>query len=209
MARKFTSLFDYSQWDGSQQQSLNADDIIASLSDDLMEYGDLQQAMRYLMQRGMDSEDGGTIRGLRDLLKQLKQQRNQRLERYDMGSVLDDIKRQLDEILDMESQTIEEWINQEQAGQQSQKFMDDLLDGLNEAGPGQAGSPDDPQIDQPNSDQQSGLAEPSAGAAAAGAAAADAAAAVAATAGKDSKAKTRHLLIQFVLPCLDSLSSIM
>ena len=46
----------------------------------------------------MDTADGNYIRGLRDLLRQLKDQRNQRLERYDMGSVMEDIKRQLEEI---------------------------------------------------------------------------------------------------------------
>ncbi len=137
MTKKFNALNRYSEWDGSQLESLKADDIINALSDDLMEFGDLQQAMRYLMQRGINSEDGSTIRGLRDLLKQLKNQRNQRLERFDMGSVLEDIKRQLDEILEMEQHTIDTWLNQEAAGQQSQKFMEDLLRDLKDVGEGQ------------------------------------------------------------------------
>ncbi len=127
MATRPTSLNRYSEWDGSQKQELEADDIMGAISEDLMEFGDLSQAMRYLMQRGMESEDGNTIRGLRDLLKQLKNQRNQRLQRYDMGSVMEDIKRQLEEILDMERQTISDWIDQDQAGQESRKFMDDLM----------------------------------------------------------------------------------
>ncbi len=147
MPMRFTSLLRYSEWDGSQNESLDADDILSALSDDLMEFGDLQQAMRYLMQRGMDSEDGSYIRGLRDMLRQLKDQRNQQLERYDMGSVLDDIKEQLKEILDMENQTIDEWINQEEAGQQSQKFMDDLLSDLDR---GSSQSDQAPDISMPD-----------------------------------------------------------
>ena len=54
-----------------------------------MEFGDLQQSMRYLMQRGMNTEDGNYISGLRDLLRHLKDQRNQQLERYDMNSVME------------------------------------------------------------------------------------------------------------------------
>ncbi|MCB1692393.1 MAG: hypothetical protein KDI19_06475 [Pseudomonadales bacterium] len=126
-----TSWTRYSQWDGSQKPELDADDILGAISEDLMEFGDLQQAMRYLMQRGMDSEDGNYIRGLRDMLRQLKDQRNQRLERYDMGSVMEDIKRQLEEILDMERSTINEWIDQEQSNDESRKFMDDLMKDLN------------------------------------------------------------------------------
>ena len=126
MSNKFTSLNRYSQWDGTQKQVLQANEILDSLSEDLMEFGDLQQAMRYLMQRGMDTDDGNYIRGLRDMVRQLKDQKRQQLERYDMSSVMDDISRQLKEILDMEKKTIQEWIEQKVAGEQSRKFMDDL-----------------------------------------------------------------------------------
>ncbi len=125
--RRPTALNRYSEWDGSQNAELDPDAILSAISEDLMEFGDLQQAMRYLMQRGMESEDGSYIRGLRDMLRQLKDQRNQRLERYDMGSVMEDIKRQLDEILDMEKQTIQQWMSQDQADSESRKFMDDLM----------------------------------------------------------------------------------
>ena len=111
MSNRFTAVNRYSQWDGSQARDLNADEILAEISEDLMEFGDLQQALRYLMQRGMDSEEGSSLRGLRDMLKQLKEQRRERLERYNMGSVMEDIKAQLDDILRMEQDTIDEWID--------------------------------------------------------------------------------------------------
>ncbi len=102
MVTKFTALNRYSEWDGSQQVfSPDADDILSALSEDLMEFGDLEQAMRYLTQRGMKNAEGGYIRGLRDLLKQLRDQRREQLDRFDMRSVLDDIWRQLEEILAM------------------------------------------------------------------------------------------------------------
>ena len=62
MAMRFTSLNKYSEWDGSQLESLDANEIMSALSDDLMEFGDLQQAMRYLMQRGIESTDGSLSR---------------------------------------------------------------------------------------------------------------------------------------------------
>jgi len=127
MSNKFNSLVRYSKWDGSQTSSLKADDILEAITEDLMEFGDLQQAMRYLMQRGLDTDDGGHIRGLRDLLRQLKDQRRQQLERYDMNSVMDDIKKQLDEILAMEQATIEDWIAQTAADDQTDRFMEDLV----------------------------------------------------------------------------------
>ena len=130
MNGKYTSLFRYSEWDGSQKEELDADDILEALSEDLMEFGDLQQAMRYLMQRGMETSDGNYIKGLRDLLRQLKEERRQRLERYDMGGIMEDIKRQLDDILDMEKETINAWIDKKNDPDDASKFMNDLMQEL-------------------------------------------------------------------------------
>ncbi|MBT5701116.1 MAG: VWA domain-containing protein, partial [Gammaproteobacteria bacterium] len=102
MSAKFTSLNRYSIWNGSQGLALDADDILSALSEDLMEFGDLQQATRYLMQRGMNTSDGSYIKGLRDFVGQLKEERQRLLERFDIGGVMEDIKRQLEEILSME-----------------------------------------------------------------------------------------------------------
>ena len=133
MANRFTSFIRYSQWDGTQKGDLSADEILSNISEDLMEFGDLQQAMRYLMQRGMDTEDGNYIRGLRDLMRELKDQRRQRLDRFDMGSVLEGIKEQLEEILAMERETIDDWIDQKQQQDESAKFMDDLMKDLEDS----------------------------------------------------------------------------
>jgi uncharacterized protein with von Willebrand factor type A (vWA) domain len=45
--------------------------------------------------------------GLQDLLKRLQQQRKQRLDQYDLSSVLDDLKQKLKEIRDTEREAIE------------------------------------------------------------------------------------------------------
>lgn len=104
----------YSKWDGTQAfPGPDADEILAAISDDLMEFGDLQQAMRYLARNGMQRSDEGYIKGLRDMLRQLRAKKQQQLNRYDMGGVMEDIKRQLEEILQMERNTIEEWVNRD------------------------------------------------------------------------------------------------
>ena len=91
----------YTRWDGSQDVAdLDPDEVLAGLTDDLMNFGDLQHALRNLMQRGMRSPDGARTQGLRDLLQKLRQQRRQALDRFDLGSVFDDIQRQIDEIVD-------------------------------------------------------------------------------------------------------------
>jgi len=50
---------------------------------------------------------GNRLQGLRDLLQQLRQQRRNTLDRYNLSSVMDDIKKRLDELLDMERGTID------------------------------------------------------------------------------------------------------
>ena len=134
MSARFTSLNRYSNWDGSQNAALNADDILSALSEDLMEFGDLQQAMRYLMQRGMETSDGNYIKGLRDLVHQLKAEKQQRLERFDINGVMEDIKRQLEEILGMERDTINEWANRKKdpEDENQENFSNSVLGDIGE-----------------------------------------------------------------------------
>ena len=113
MASIYSSRSRYSEWDGTQDiPSLDAGDVLSALTDDLMNFGDLQHALRNLMQRGMRTPEGDRLQGLRDMLQQLRQQRRERLDQFDMGGIMEDIRRQLDEILDLEGGTIEERLRQ-------------------------------------------------------------------------------------------------
>jgi uncharacterized protein with von Willebrand factor type A (vWA) domain len=111
--------FRYSEWDGTQTiPSLDADDVLEALSDDLMNFGDLQHALRNLMQRGTRTPQGDRMQGLRDILQRLRQMRRQRLDQFDMGGVMEDIRRQLEEILEMERNTLDERLGEQGQGQQ-------------------------------------------------------------------------------------------
>jgi uncharacterized protein with von Willebrand factor type A (vWA) domain len=100
--------FRYSEWDGTQDiPPLDPDDILAGLTDDLLNFGDLQHALRNLLQRGMRNPLGQRLEGLRDLLQQLRQQRRQQLDRYNLASVFDDIQKKLDEIMTLEHDTLD------------------------------------------------------------------------------------------------------
>ena len=97
----------YSRWDGTQSVGdLDADDLLEAMSDDLVADGDIRRALQRLFQRGAQMPQG-KMPGLQDLLKQLRQRRQQQLERYDLGSTLDDIKKKVDEILKTERAGIE------------------------------------------------------------------------------------------------------
>ena len=119
---RFATRFRYGSWDGSQQAPLSADDVLGAIAEDLMEYGDLKWAMRNLLSRGMTMPDGGYIHGLRDMLKQLREQKRERLQQFDLSSVMQDIEQKLAEILAMEQNTIDEWLDQD-----SETFANDVL----------------------------------------------------------------------------------
>jgi uncharacterized protein with von Willebrand factor type A (vWA) domain len=144
--------FRYSMWDGTQEvPALEADDILDNLTDDLMNFGDLQHALRNLLQRGMRDPMGQRMQGLRDLLQQLRQQRRQQLDKFNLNSVFDDIKRQLEEIVNMERNTLDRRLDEVDHPDQGQQ------DGQSQDGqPGEQGAQNQKAQDQPGQQGQQG-----------------------------------------------------
>ncbi len=100
-------LIRYSRWDGSQQlPDLDADDLLQAMSDDLLADGDLWNALRRLLHQGVRDPNGQRLPGLKDLLEQLRRRRQQQLDRYDLGSTLQDIKERLERIIQTEREGI-------------------------------------------------------------------------------------------------------
>ncbi|HUZ88821.1 MAG TPA: hypothetical protein VMU49_03210 [Candidatus Acidoferrales bacterium] len=95
--------FRYSSWDGTQHpDDADADQILDALSDDLLSFGDLEHALQRLQRWGV-----GRTPGTEDLLRRLREKRESELARYDLDSSLDSIRRELDEVLQAESDGIE------------------------------------------------------------------------------------------------------
>lgn len=102
------SRFTYSRWDGSQKGfDLDADALFEEITDDLLYHGDVNAALRRLMQQGMKDRNGEQLKGLRDILKQLREQRQEKLDRFDLGGVYQEIAAELDDIVDEERHAIE------------------------------------------------------------------------------------------------------
>ena len=110
--RHFPTRHRFSQWDGSQDLGVAADDALGAMVDDLMEYGDLRWAMRNLISRGMDIPQGGHKQGLRDMLRNLRDRKRERLDQFNLSGIFKDIEKKLDEILDMERGSIDEMLEQ-------------------------------------------------------------------------------------------------
>ncbi|MEZ5321730.1 MAG: VWA domain-containing protein [Microthrixaceae bacterium] len=95
--------FRYSPWDGTQTgYELDADAILDEAADDLVYHGDLNAALRRMMNDGFTTRDGRRISGLRDLLDAMRRRRDDILDRHNLGGVFDEIARELREIVDAE-----------------------------------------------------------------------------------------------------------
>src|SRR4051794_1679757 len=113
MAARFT----YSRWDGTQRGfELDADALFDELTDDLLYHGDVNSALRRMMQEGMRDRNGERLQGLRELMDKLRQQRQDRLEQFDLGGVYSEIADELNDIVDGERHAID---NATQAAERS------------------------------------------------------------------------------------------
>ena len=105
----------YSQWDGSQQIfELDADQLMDLLSEDILNHGDVMQALRDMMRQGPQNRDGQQMPGLRELMEQLKNQRRQQLQQHNMDSVVDDLKERLEEVVKTEREGIKRRLDEAQ-----------------------------------------------------------------------------------------------
>jgi uncharacterized protein with von Willebrand factor type A (vWA) domain len=95
--------FRYSRWDGTQVGfDLDADAIFDEITDDLLYHGDLNAALRRLMQQGFEDDQGNDVQGLRELMQRLRDARSERLENTNLGGVYDEIADALREVVDQE-----------------------------------------------------------------------------------------------------------
>ena len=105
--------FRYSRWDGTQTGfDLDAESLLDEMSDDLLYHGDLNAALRRMMQQGFQDRNDEQLMGLREMLEKLRERRREELERRDLGGVYDDIAEQLNEVVDMEREGIDRRVDE-------------------------------------------------------------------------------------------------
>ena len=114
------SRFNYSRWDGTQRGfEFDAQSIVDEISDDLLYHGDVNAALRRLMQEGMRNERGDQLMGLREMMQRLRERREEIKDRGDLGGVYSEISAELDDLVDEERHAIDEALmSAEQSGDQ-------------------------------------------------------------------------------------------
>ena len=103
----------YSSWDGSAEPfSLHPDEVMDEISNDLFGDMGLERALQRIIQRGMQDKGGRRTQGMRDLLERLRNRRREQMEKYDLSSVLNDIKEKLQDIVQTEREGIRNRLEQ-------------------------------------------------------------------------------------------------
>ncbi len=107
--------FSYGAWDGTQHVlDLDAESLLEAMSDDLLEEGDLLRALQRLFRQGAQNQDGQRMPGLQDLLQQLRQRRQQQLQRSNLGDTLKDVREKLEQIQNTERGGIDKKVEEGQ-----------------------------------------------------------------------------------------------
>src|SRR5919108_2561976 len=122
----------YSRWDADDRDALDSESVFDQLNDYMNETGDLQQAMRRLMQKGVKQTDKQT-KGIEDLLAQVAREMRKLYDEYRLQSAMDEVQDKLDSVVDQERRTLEEL---DQAGQDMQakkQFLHNLPGKTSEA----------------------------------------------------------------------------
>jgi uncharacterized protein with von Willebrand factor type A (vWA) domain len=101
--------FQYSRWDGTQAGfEIDAFDVFEEITDDLLYHGDLNAALRRMLQSGFQDRNGEQLKGLREMLDDLRRRRRERLEQYDLGGMYDDIAQELRDVVDLERSSLDQ-----------------------------------------------------------------------------------------------------
>jgi uncharacterized protein with von Willebrand factor type A (vWA) domain len=105
--------FRYSPWDGTQRGfDVDALGVMEQLTDDLLYHGDLNSALRRMMQQGFEDRNGERIEGIREMLDKIRERREETLGRYDLGGVYEDIAKELRELVQQERDQLDQLVEQ-------------------------------------------------------------------------------------------------
>lgn len=105
--------FTYSRWDGTQVGfDVDADHLFGEMTDELLYHGDVNSALRQMMQGGLTDREGRQMDGIRDMMDRLRERRRELLDQYDLGGVFDDIAEALREVVEEERGALDHMVNE-------------------------------------------------------------------------------------------------
>ena len=116
--------YKYSEWDGTQNvPELDKDELMDELAKSLMQDGNLPYALWKLQRQGFQGQ-GRRLPGLQELLQRLRHAKQRQLDKYNLSSIMDDIRQKLDDILKTEREGIDKKVDE--ARQKAEKGSPDV-----------------------------------------------------------------------------------
>src|SRR3954464_9776566 len=107
--RTTSSRVRYSRWDGTQTGfELDAYDVFGEITDDLLYHGDLNAALRRMLQSGFEDRNGEQLMGVREMLEKRRGKRRDQLEQFTLGGVYDDIAQELRDVVETERGSLDD-----------------------------------------------------------------------------------------------------
>ena len=122
----------YSRWDATLRDSFDSETVFDQLNEYMNDTGDLQQAMRRLMQKGIKQGEKQS-KGIDELLAQVARKMRKLYDEYRLQSAMNEVQQQLESIVDQEHRTLEELDQAGQDTQSKQQFLNDLPGKVSEA----------------------------------------------------------------------------
>ncbi|HEY2988886.1 MAG TPA: VWA domain-containing protein [Candidatus Binatia bacterium] len=122
----------YSRWDRAAGDGVESDSVFEQLNEYMSDTGDLQQAMRRLMQRGLKQGDK-RVPGLEEMLSRVAREMRRLYEQYRLQSAQDEVKEELDSIVGEERETLDELSERQPEVEEKKKFLDRLPSKSSEA----------------------------------------------------------------------------
>jgi uncharacterized protein with von Willebrand factor type A (vWA) domain len=129
----------YSEWDGSQNIfEPEVDVIMQELQRNLMRDGNLAEALRMMQRNGLTDRFGRHLPSLRELIQRLRERRQENLKKYKLNTMMEDIRKRLDDIISTERQGIQRRLDETRkkaavsGGDIDQEMQQKLLKNLEE-----------------------------------------------------------------------------
>ncbi|MCR4393496.1 MAG: hypothetical protein NUV31_03890, partial [Dehalococcoidales bacterium] len=97
----------YFKWDGTEPFSFDSEKLMDELSRRIMFDGNLTRAIWDMQNAGLRDNLGRRMPTLDELLSRLQEKKRQHLNRYNLDSVMDDIRKAVDDIIETERQGIQ------------------------------------------------------------------------------------------------------
>ncbi len=95
--------YHYSEWDGTQAKlDLDDDELFDKLSEFFLQEGDINSALQWLIMEYLKQNPGIQLMSMNQYLDYLKNLKKEYFDRFNMDYALDDIKEEIDEILEEE-----------------------------------------------------------------------------------------------------------